>query len=70
MSTKPLADLVQELSPSMQTEVRDFVEFQLAKRKRKKGRKLRQDLAGALQAHRGQYTSLGLQKVALKWRLD
>lgn len=31
---KPLAELVQELPPDLQTEIRDFVEFLLEKRRR------------------------------------
>jgi len=51
-------------------EVRDFVEFLLERRVCKRGRKLRQDWAGALRKYRDQYTSLELQKKALEWRGD
>ena len=64
---KPLEELVKELPPYVQAEVRDFVEFLLAKRGRKPPRKLRQDWAGALSDYRHQYTSLELQKKALEW---
>ncbi len=72
MSTqlKPLEELVKELPPISQAEVRDFVEFLLEKRKRKVTGKLRQDWAGALSEHRDQYTSLELQQKALDWRGD
>jgi hypothetical protein len=72
MSTqlKPLDELVKELSPDSQAEVRDFVEFLLEKRKRKSIGKLRQDWAGALSDYREKYTSLELQKKALDWRGD
>jgi hypothetical protein len=72
MSTpfKPLAELVQELPPEVQAEVRDFVEFLLAKHGRKPGRKLRQGWAGILRDYRQQYTSLELQQKALEWRGD
>jgi hypothetical protein len=65
---KPLQELVQELSPDMHAEVRDFVEFLLAKRGRRVKRMLRQDWAGALRDYRQQYTSLELQRQALTWR--
>ena len=67
-TTKPLEELIGELPPTLRSEVRDFVEFLLNKRTRSKGRKLRQDWAGTLQAYQQQYTSLELQHQALKWR--
>lgn len=69
-ATKPLFELVQELPPDVQAEVRDFVEFLLVKRARTPARKLRQDWAGALRDVRDQYTSLELQRNALDWRGD
>lgn len=69
-ATKPLVELVQELPPDIQAEVRDFVEFLLVKRARKPAEKLRQDWAGALHDVRDQYTSLELQQKALDWRGD
>jgi LPS O-antigen subunit length determinant protein (WzzB/FepE family) len=68
--TNPLVELVQELPPDAQAEVRDFVEFLLAKRARKPAAKLRQDWAGALSDARDQYTSLELQRKAPEWRDD
>jgi hypothetical protein len=67
---KPLEELVKELPPDCKEEVRDFVEFLLERRGRKRGGKLRQDWAGALKDYRDQYTSLELQKKALEWRGD
>ena len=67
-ATKPLDELVQELPPDMQAEVRDFVEFLLNKHRRKSSKKLRQDWAGALRNVRDHYTSLELQQKALDWR--
>jgi len=69
-ATKPLAELVQELPPDVQAEVRDFVEFLLAKRARKSAHTLRQDWAGSLSDVRDHYTSLELQQKALDWRGD
>lgn len=70
MITKPLLELVQELPPDMQAEVRDFVEFLLARRRHGAGKTLRQDWAGTLREHRQEYTSLELQRRALSWRGD
>ena len=72
MSTepKPLDELVRELPPDSQAEVRDFVELLLEKRKREFAGKLRQNWAGALSDYREEYTSRELQKKALDWRGD
>lgn len=72
MSTevKPLDELVKELSPILQAEVRDFVEFLLEKQKRKDPGPIDQQWAGGLREFRDQYTSLELQKKALEWRGD
>jgi hypothetical protein len=67
---KPLEDLVQELPNDMRNEVRDFIEFLMAKRNRHSGKPLRQDWAGALREHRQHYTSLELQRKAMDWRGD
>ena len=68
--SRSLEELVKELSPDRQEEVRDFVLFLLKKQGKKSGGKLRQDWAGALKEYRDQYTSLELQKKALEWRGD
>lgn len=65
-----IAELIKKLPPDLQQEVEEFVEFLTRKRARKKGRKLRQDWAGALKEYRDLYTSLELQKKALEWRGD
>ena len=65
-----IAELIKKLPPDLQQEVEEFVEFLTRKRARKKGRKLRQDWAGALKEYRDLYTSLELQKKALGWRGD
>jgi len=67
---KSLEERIRELPPDLQKEVADFVEFLLEKRAGKRGRKLRQDWAGALSDYRDQYTSLDLQKKAMEWRGD
>lgn len=67
---RPLEEVVQELPPDLRDQVRDFAEFLLSKRRRRPGRTLRQDWAGALREHRGEYTSQELQRQALQWRGD
>ena len=67
---KHLEEVIRSLSPELRREVLDFVEFLLARRGTKKGKKLRQDWAGALKPYRDKYTSLDLQKKALEWRGD
>jgi hypothetical protein len=69
-TTQPLEELVKELPPDIESEVRDFIEFLLMKKERKAGRPLRQDWAGALREHREQYTSVELQHKAMGWRGD
>jgi mRNA-degrading endonuclease RelE of RelBE toxin-antitoxin system len=49
-TAKELKELIDQLPPEFQEEVRDFVEFLLERKARKRGRKLRQDWAGALEA--------------------
>jgi len=63
-------DLIKALPPELQREVEDFVRFLLEKRSKKRGKRLRQDWAGALRDYRDKYTSLELQKKALEWRGD
>jgi hypothetical protein len=67
---RTLKELIEQLPPELQEEVRDFVEFLLKKKVRRRGKKLRQDWAGALREYRSRYTSLELQKKALEWRGD
>ena len=67
---RTLEEIVKELPPEFQKEVKDFAEFLLQKRRQKMGKKLHQNWAGALREYRNQYTSLELQKKALQWRGD
>ena len=69
-ATRPLEEVVRELTPDLRDEVRDFAEFLLSKQAHRRGRTLRQDWAGALREYRQQYTSLELQHKALDWRGD
>jgi len=67
---KTLEELVKELPPDMQEEVREFAQFLLEKRVKGKKQFLTQTWAGGLKEFRSQYTSLELQKKALEWRGD
>jgi|Deesub1362A_J573_1020465.scaffolds.fasta_scaffold24504_2 hypothetical protein len=65
-----LERLLNQLPPDLQKEVEDFVRFLLARRKKKRREKMRQDWAGALRDYRDEFTSLELQRKALEWRGD
>ncbi|MEJ7616483.1 MAG: DUF2281 domain-containing protein [Pyrinomonadaceae bacterium] len=58
---KPLEEMVKELPMERQAEVRDFVEFLLAKQRLRPRRKPQFDWAGALKDMRAKYTSVDLQ---------
>ena len=72
MSTeiKPLDQLVKELPPESQAEVRTFVESLIEKRPHKSKGHLSQTWAGALEDCRQQFTYLELQEKSLDWRGD
>jgi mRNA-degrading endonuclease RelE of RelBE toxin-antitoxin system len=70
MVMKNLEERLKKLPPELHQQVIDFVDFLLEKKGRQRGKKLRQDWAGALKDYREQYTSLELQKKALDWRGD
>ena len=59
---------LKQLSPELQAEVRDFIDFLLKRSKRRPGKRLKLDWAGGLREYRDKYTSLELQKKALEWR--
>lgn len=65
MST--VEELIKQLPPELQQEVRDFAQFLLDTKVRPKQKKLRMTWAGALREFRDQFTSLELQKKALEW---
>lgn len=65
-----IESMIQELPPHLRHEVEGYIQSLVAKEKRKRGTRLRQDWAGALREYRDQYTSLDLQKKALEWRGD
>ena len=70
MGTFKIEEIIKKLPPEFQREVEDFVQFLLERHKKKSGRKLRQDWAGALKKYRTQFTSLELQRKSLEWRGD
>lgn len=63
---KPLAELVQELPPDLRTEVRDFIEFLLAKYEGRRPGVLTLSWRGALRDV--PYSSVELQHKAVEWR--
>ena len=67
---KSLEELVKELPPQLQNEVREYAQYLVDTKVKPKRKYLRMDWAGGLKEFRGQYTSLELQKKALEWRGD
>lgn len=65
--SQSIKEMVKQLPPEMQEEVRDFIEFLLEKRVRKPKRELKLDWRGALRDLRDQYTSVQLQHRAPEW---
>lgn len=61
-------ELVEQLPPDDQQEVKDFIEFLLAKRRKKLKGKPNFDWAGALKDLRDQYSSVQLQHQMAEWR--
>ncbi|MEW6771948.1 MAG: DUF2281 domain-containing protein [Bacillota bacterium] len=64
----PLEELIRQLPPDLQQEVKDFAEFLLAKRGKKPLRPPKFDWAGALKDLKERYTSVELQHKILEWR--
>ncbi len=63
-----LHTLINKLTPELQEEVKDFVEFLLIKNKTTKQRKkLKLDWAGGLKEYKDKFTSLELQKKSPEW---
>lgn len=65
---KPINEMLDELSPERQAEVRDFVEFLLAKQRSRPRRKPRFGWAGALRDLRDDFTSVDLQHEVTRQR--
>lgn len=66
---KTFYDLIGELPPELQREVRDFVEFLLAKRALRAPSRPTLKWWGGAQALRQRYTSVELQHLANDWRI-
>lgn len=64
-----LKELIEQLPPDLQQEVKDFVEFLLQKRGRKPRGRPKFDWAGALKDLRDRYTSVELQHKIAEWRI-
>lgn len=67
---KPIDELVRKLPPEQQAEVRDFVEFLIAKQQSRPRHKPQFDWAGALKDLRGEYTSVDLQHEITRMRSE
>ena len=65
---KPIDEMVKQLAPGQQAEVRDFVEFLLTKQRSIPRRKPQFNWAGALKDMRGEYSSVDLQHEITRWR--
>lgn len=68
LTTKPLPELIHDLSPELQAEVRQFVESLINRSDIQPMRKLRQDWANAVTENK--YSSVELQHMALQWRAE
>ena len=65
-----LKEMVQQLPPELQEEVRDFVEFLLVRRARRPKRKPKFDWAGALRDLHARSSSVELQHEIAEWSLS
>jgi len=66
---KQIEELVKELPPHLQDEVRDFADFLVKKHANRPRRKPRFEWAGALAHLRDKYTSVELQHKINDWRI-
>jgi hypothetical protein len=64
---KSLEELIKELPPQLQNEVREYAQYLVDTKVKPKRKYLRMDWAGGLREYRDQFTSLQLQKKALEW---
>lgn len=60
-------NIIRQLPPRFQREVKDFAEFLLQKHSKPVKRKLKLDWAGGLKEYKDKYTSLELQKKSIEW---
>lgn len=66
---KRLEEIVKDLPPELQQEVRDFAEFLIEKQMKKPRNKPNFSWAGALKDLRDQYSSVELQHKISEWRI-
>lgn len=66
---KSTEEMIKDLPPELQREVRDFVQFLIDKRVGKSRGKPTFDWAGSLKDLRDQYTSVELQHKISEWRI-
>jgi len=66
---KSTEEMIKDLPPELQQEVRDFVQSLVEKRVPKPRGKPRFDWAGSLKELRDQYTSVELQHKISQWRI-
>lgn len=64
---KSLEELIKELPPQLQNEVREYAQYLVDTKVKPKRKYLRMDWAGGLREYRDQFTSLQLQKKSLEW---
>ncbi len=64
---KTLKELVENVPPDLEPEVKDFVEFLLSKHRRKKGGRMKLHWRGGLKDLKEDYTSVELQHKSLQW---
>lgn len=64
---KNLEEIIKELPPDLQEEVKDFAKYLLETKTNPKRKKLTLTWAGGLREFRDKFTSLELQKKALEW---
>ena len=69
-SVKPINEMVNKLAPERQAEVRDFVEFLLAKQRSRPRGKPQFGWAGALKDMRDEYTAVDLQHEITRLRTE
>lgn len=68
--SKSTEELLRELAPEGQREVRDFIEFLIGKQEARPRHEPQFDWAGALADMRDQYSSVDLQHQLLNWRSE
>ena len=64
----PIKRKFDQLSPDLQKEVADFIDFLAQKRATKRKKRFELNWIGGLKEYKNQFTSLELQKKALQWR--